>query len=180
MADKIDFAERFMFLEAVMYMDRSGDLLLLENMAIPEELRNIHWDRTLRSGNEMYSRISAAMRLKDHASRATQLQEIEADYHARREKSRDVREQIKRILAAKDPADVLGKAVGDTLIWLMFPAAVRMQNIHDRAEQNEQNVHVAFALAAYKSDNGKYPKSLDPLAPSIWQPSRTISSAARR
>jgi len=35
----------------------------------------------------------------------------------------------------------------------------------DRSEQIQRNLHLAFALAAYKADHGKYPLKLDALAP---------------
>ena len=35
----------------------------------------------------------------------------------------------------------------------------------DRVEQIERNLHVAFALAVYHRDHGRYPPKLDALAP---------------
>ena len=40
-----------------------------------------------------------------------------------------------------------------------------MQNAYDRDQQMQQNVQVAFALAAYHRDHGNYPAKLDDLAP---------------
>src|SRR5947209_7864913 len=43
-----------------------------------------------------------------------------------------------------------------------------MENVHNAAERNEQNLrnlHVAFALAAYHADLGRYPEKLAELAP---------------
>ena len=48
---------------------------------------------------------------------------------------------------------------------MLFPALDKVQQAADRGEQTQHNLHIAFALAAYQRDNGKYPKTLDALAP---------------
>jgi hypothetical protein len=50
-------------------------------------------------------------------------------------------------------------------IGLMLPAYEKIFDAADRTEQTERNVQVAFALAAYRADHGRYPASLDELAP---------------
>ena len=46
-----------------------------------------------------------------------------------------------------------------------MPAVRKVQSAYDRAEQLDRNLRVAFAMAAYHADNGKYPAKLDDLAP---------------
>ena len=48
---------------------------------------------------------------------------------------------------------------------MLLPAIEKVQIAHDRAEQNTRNLEVAFALAAYRADNGRYPAKLADLAP---------------
>lgn len=77
---------------------------------------------------------------------------------------------MERILAiapsGKDPpAAKAGKAIGDFLITLLLPAVSKVQQAYDRDEQVRRNVQVAFALAAYRRDQGKYPARLGDLAP---------------
>ena len=57
------------------------------------------------------------------------------------------------------------KAIGDVLISQVMPAGRKVQNVYDRVEQEERNVHVAFALAVYHREHGRYPVKLDDLAP---------------
>jgi hypothetical protein len=45
------------------------------------------------------------------------------------------------------------------------PLFRKLQNHADRAEQIQANLHIAFALAAYRADRGRYPVTLDELAP---------------
>ncbi len=51
------------------------------------------------------------------------------------------------------------------MICLFVPATMKVQQAFDRAEQTQRNLHLAFALAAYKADEKRYPKTLDALAP---------------
>jgi hypothetical protein len=60
---------------------------------------------------------------------------------------------------------VLGEAVGNILISTLFPGFQKVQQAADRAEQAQRNLHIAFALAAFRHDNGAYPKQLNELAP---------------
>jgi hypothetical protein len=66
----------------------------------------------------------------------------------------------------KEPADkTASKAIGDALVRIQLSGASNLQEAQDRAEQTQRNVHVAFALAAYRHDNGRYPAKLELLAP---------------
>jgi hypothetical protein len=51
------------------------------------------------------------------------------------------------------------------LITLLLPAFNKVQSAADRCEQVQNNLYLAFALAAYQRDQGRYPKDLDALAP---------------
>ncbi len=47
----------------------------------------------------------------------------------------------------------------------MLPAVPKIASNAGSAEQRQRNLHLAFALAAYQRDNGKYPATLAALAP---------------
>jgi hypothetical protein len=51
------------------------------------------------------------------------------------------------------------------LVNLLMPAFQKVQAAGERAEQIRYNVQTAFALAAYRLDNKRYPAKLDDLAP---------------
>jgi hypothetical protein len=59
----------------------------------------------------------------------------------------------------------MGKTMGQILIALMLPAVTSAESAVDRSGQSFQNLRVAFALAAYRSDAGQYPAQLDELVP---------------
>jgi hypothetical protein len=172
LADKIDLGERFMYLDCVQ-MIRRGGISELEGLAkgqpgklTPEQLaalEKIDWATPLKNGNAWYDRIVAAARLTDRAAREKAFGGIEADV---RKLKAELGKAPGLARLFRDPADkAVGKTIGDILIGLLLPALQRLQEAYDRADQVERNLHVAFALAAYKKDTGRYPAKLDDLAP---------------
>jgi hypothetical protein len=68
-------------------------------------------------------------------------------------------------LLGKDPQKTAGKVIGDAVLCLLAPGIRRISNAQDRSEQVQRNLLVAFALAAYHREHGRYPVKLDDLAP---------------
>jgi hypothetical protein len=178
-ADKVDLGERFVFLDCVMLVARGGPQTL-EALAggagrrpkIPsakdrEALASIDWDPALHNGNLWYDRMVATMRLKDRAVREKAFDKIDQDLADLRTRllmrGQTVMAQI--LLGVGSTPQAVGKAIGDVMITLLMPAVRRMQQAEDRSEQTQRNLHVAFALAAYKADHGRYPMKLEQLTP---------------
>ncbi|HEV3257927.1 MAG TPA: hypothetical protein VG013_13660, partial [Gemmataceae bacterium] len=170
-ADKVDLGERFFFLDNVMMMDRYG-IQHLENLSdgggskgsnplADRALTGIDWDPALQTANRWYDRLAAAMREKDRRSRQKKLDQIEADLRALKKKI--VAGEMAKLLRGGNKAT--SKLLGDILISLLVPALSKVQTAGDRAKQTQNNLEVAFALAWYQRDHGRYPKNLDALAP---------------
>jgi hypothetical protein len=109
----------------------------------------------------MFDRCEAACRLPTRAARKAAFTEIEDDIKER-----------KAGVVALGPVEraTMGRArrgeyVGDVLIGLMLPAFTKIQDAADRTEQAQANLQLAFALAAFRVDAGRYPARLDELAP---------------
>jgi hypothetical protein len=133
-----------------------------------EELRaleRIDWAPALRDGNRWYDRLTAASRQKGRAEREKAFDKIEEDLKALKKEAAGPGNLAKLVLGKAPPDKTVGKAIGNVLIGLLMPAARKVQSAYDRAEQVQRNLHVAFALAAYRSDRGRYPPKLDNLAP---------------
>jgi hypothetical protein len=173
-ADKIALGERFMYLDSLQLVRRGG-VGTLEGLAggkghkpTEEELKSldlIDWTPALLNGNRWYDRLSAALRREDRAARKKELDRIEENFKAMKLEAKNP-ENLARLLLLEDPPDKLvGKVIGDVLIALLMPAAAKVQDASDRAEQNQRNLHVAFALAAYQREHKRYPEKLDDLAP---------------
>ncbi len=167
LADAVNLGERFMFLDSVMLLDRTGGDLGLDPALKTGKFSSgiVNWDPALRNANQWYTRMNMVMRLKDRNLREKQLPQIENDTQALKQEITSAKGIASAFLIAKGTDEVLGKLIGANLMCLLTPALVKMTQSGDRTEQNERNLHLAFALAAYKSDNGRYPMKLDALAP---------------
>jgi hypothetical protein len=162
LADKIGTGERLMGLDAIQ-MIRSGRG---DKGLAPEEqkaLAMIDWNLILRSCNKWYDRMSAAMRIKDRAEREKEFDVIEKELEETVKKNRDP--DIKKLIKQVGAGKVVAQKIGDVLMGLLAPAVRKVQYAEDRTEQITRNLHVAFALAAYRKAEGRYPAKLADLAP---------------
>src|SRR5262249_54033826 len=97
--------------------------------------------------------------------RKKQLKKIDTELRELRAGPWDAEKVAKMISDSKEPAKAKGQIVGDALVSMMLPAVEKVLQAEDRIEQIHRNLHVAFALAAHRSEQGRYPKTLDALAP---------------
>jgi hypothetical protein len=176
MADKIDLAERFIFLDSVVLL-RRGNAGMLQGLAgdgppfkkpnpkAQQALESLDWEPVLRNGNGWYDRIVAAMRNKDRAAREKAFDQIDDELKALKSVVTDPTDVLLALQQGRDPGKQVSEKIGHVLIGLFMPAARKVQGATDRAEQIQRNLHLAFALAAYKADHGAYPPKLADLAP---------------
>jgi hypothetical protein len=174
MADKVDLGERYMYLDSLRLIRRGG-VGQLEALAdgkaarpTPEELKALaalDWEPAIKSGHKWYDRMAAAMRVKDRAGREREFDQIDSDIKALKQEAVRGASNLGGLVVGKGADKTAVKAIGDVLIGLLVPAVRKVQSSQDRAEQVERNLHVAFALAAYRRDEGRYPARLADLAP---------------
>jgi hypothetical protein len=173
-ADKADLTERFVLLEAVILVDRrgtrafeglSGGPAKRTDLFTDRLLHDVDWDPALRTVNRWYDRLVAALRAEDYPSRDQELAQIEADAKVLRATLTDPANLAVRFPGGKANPAAKGEAIGDTLISLLMPAVRKVQQADDRARQTADNVMVAFALAWYQREHGRYPEKLESLAP---------------
>jgi hypothetical protein len=62
-----------------------------------------------------------------------------------------------------------GELSGDLIIALLHPGFAKVLDKADDCEQSNRNLILAFALAAYHADNGRYPAKLDELVPKYFE-----------
>jgi hypothetical protein len=173
LADKIDLLERFWLLEAITLTARHGTAYL-ETMPAgkappPKEkqfgarlfTRSINWDPALRNANRWIDRFVACLRMTDRSARVQEIAAINQDLEAMKGQVASMDWAQKALLGPERR----GELIGNVLIGLMLPAIDKVQSSAERCEQGQRNVHVAFALAAYQRDHGRYPAKLDELAP---------------
>jgi hypothetical protein len=175
-ADKVDLYERLSFLDMVTRLDRVG-LNYLETISggppfdpvdperpVKGPIENIDWDTGLRNANQWYDRFVAAMRIKDRAVREKKLGQVSEDLRTLRRDLGGARD-LAKLLLGKEPAKTKSKLISDLLLVMFLRAMDKVQEAADRVGQQQANLQVAFALAAYQREHGSYPKKLDVLAP---------------
>lgn len=174
-ADRIDLTERFMGLDSMQFIRRNG-VGTLQNLATipqagkptPEQLQAldaIDWTSGLKEVNRWYDRMAASTRLPDRPARQKEFTAIEDDLIKLKKESLDS-EQLTKLLEKPEKLNQqVSIAITRTLMWQLLPATHKVQTAFDRSEQVNRNLQVAFALAAYRADTGRYPAKLEELAP---------------
>lgn len=172
MREKIDLTERFMFLDSTLLVARGGPKVFnelgfnnnLDNVLMQKILSLVDWDVVLKRGNEFYDRIDKTLAIENRAKRLQEIKKIADEL----EQIENASEELKEITPEdlKDaPGKVVSPLVGNVMVRLLFPAVFALNQAEERSLQRYKNLQLAFALAAYRSDHGSYPKSLDALAP---------------
>lgn len=174
MAEKVEFGERFMVLYMVANIARHGNLMgnirFLEGLPDqkPEKadgaeklLQDMDWDSALRNVNRWFDRLSASLAEKDRGPREKKLKQIFLESITIRGNVA-TGETAKQLRSGKTSRD---KVVSDILVSLVVPVITGSHNRADCAQQTQDNVIVAFALACYQREHGHYPKELTALAP---------------
>jgi hypothetical protein len=172
-ADEIDLGDRFMLLDGIMLAARQGTPFLegLTRDTNPPPTgflyksrlftRSINWDPAFRNANRWFDRCAVALRLTDRAVRVQEIDAIARDGKLLRQHVSSIG-AIQKSFMGSEPR---GEWTGNLLIGLMLPALEKVQSAAERCEQGQRNLHLAFALAAYHRDHGRYPAELDELAP---------------
>jgi hypothetical protein len=186
MADRIDLGERFLYLDCVQLIRRGGaealDGLVGSSVGpagtprpkpdaqVKQWLERADWEPALRNGNLMFDRLAEALRTTSRPEREQRLEKIELEIKALKQNLTSPATKLRLFVGQAlqprgQPDKEMSKHLGDLMIALLTPAFRKLQHASDRAEQMQRNVHIAFALAAFRADRGSYPPRLDELAP---------------
>jgi RNA polymerase sigma factor (sigma-70 family) len=176
-ADWYDLGGRFTFLDSVLHVRRSGVRFLQLLDAIDERPRTrpraagaetgpvpvetLDWDLLLRTCNAWYDRMAAAYRIQDRAAREKEFERIEQEIQALQNEAGALEDVIRDRRAGRQ----VSKRLGNWLVAFYLQGLRQVREAIDRAEQAQRNRYVAFALAAYRGEIGRYPEKLDALTP---------------
>jgi hypothetical protein len=170
-AEKLDLTGRFGFLDTVMYLasewpagdDPVGGSSGPRRKSFWQNLftRNVDFDPALRNANGWYDRLVANARLSDRIARKKEWDAMETELKA-------LKPQMDMGLAARSlfmgPRQ-RGEVIGNILLGMYLPASGKLVTATERSEQVHRNRRLAFALALYHADHGRYPEKLAELAP---------------
>jgi hypothetical protein len=175
MADKIDLGERFIFLDAVQVIRRGGPEALGdrgagkkptdEDVKAAQILDGLDWAPVMRNGNRLYSHMAAALRVRDRAEREQRLAQIEEGLKVLPKRVSPPSKLAQLFLGKEAHEKQVVESIGNVLLTLLVPALRKVSQAYDRSEQVQRNLHIAFALAAYRGEHGRYPEKLAALAP---------------
>jgi hypothetical protein len=177
MADKIDLDGRATFLDccqqiardratlaqfAVMpdFWQANPDQTWVDKMIDRLLLQAVDWDKILKSGNRLYDRILVAARLSDHQKRIAALKELDEEIKRIKVRVRGVSRLsllINRVVATQYLADLLPS--------LLLPSVNQILGADNLVRQRYQNLEIAFALAAWRSEHTTNPENLVELVP---------------
>jgi hypothetical protein len=174
-ADKVDLGERFMFLDCMQMVRRRG-IGVIETFSggkalekvdpkVEQALGMLDWAAAFRNGNRWYDRLVADLRVEDRADRQKRLDRLDRDLKALKVATTRPARMVRALLSEGKPETATGMMMGDLMVVELMPATRKVQQAADRIEQVQRNQYVAFALAAYRLDNGRYPATLAELAP---------------
>jgi hypothetical protein len=170
LADKFDFAERFMSLDLILAIAREGPKALqgattgMGNIDTPLTqiaLRGVDWNVPLMMANEWMDRVVAVARIGDAEERAIAAEKLEADILAMVAESRDPWGIAGAVLSRERASEKVGQIV----MSLLFPSIGAMLQSDARLHTQADLLRVGLALARYKAKSGEYPSALADLAP---------------
>jgi hypothetical protein len=178
LADKVDLGMRYTFLNTVMLArrhpvktlrlieilqgDRSPPSPNPEPEPSPDFVASLDWDAILRTGNARFDRVVAAQRIQDRAQRQKELDRVEEEL---KPDTMTPAEVIKALRQESGRDNEISKKLAATLFDFRWVTIRFMQRHADWHEQRQRNMHLAFALAAYRGEHKRYPDRLDVLAP---------------
>jgi hypothetical protein len=174
---QIHLGERMMGLDTLQMIRRGGPTglnLTFDPTRQPtveerKALEKLDWTSAMRGANKWYDRLSAAVQLKDRRAREKEFDRLDEELKAITQKL-GVRGdftlvEFLRLVHTKGAEKAVGPTTGELLASLLLPRLRTVQQSHDRLAQGERNLVAAFALAAFRADNDRYPQQLKELVP---------------
>lgn len=175
LADKLDLAERLIYLDGVQFAQRHGLAKLLAEQGFDTDKQPLDAGPlptavcapALRHGNQLIDRLVTTARMTDRRRRAAEWDRLYQEHGELRLRVR----VFDRVAALKEafggvPAErIVAQRISDVTRALLQPNGGLLSDLLDRTEQTHRNLRVAFALVAYQREKGNYPANLAALAP---------------
>jgi membrane protease YdiL (CAAX protease family) len=183
MAEKLDTAERFTYLNNVSDFSREGraSVVDLARLADNADLNGskalkstvqlltrhskgtaIDWDLILRMGNSWFDRIADAYRKPTRAAQKEAFRKLDEDFRKLKATAETTASLEKSMRG--DRRKALSERLGQVILIMFSPSIALEGSVEDRAAMTFELTKLAFALAAYRADLGSYPMKLADLA----------------
>ncbi len=176
LVDRIDVTERFVFLDGIALVAREGISAadrLTEDQEDPHAGGSsfinslagavINWDHVLRTGNTWYDKIVAGYGKSSRSERKNAMSKVAEDIGKQANAGGGWASTI--ISAISDPKQLYTAEFAKIFVTKVLPTLRRVANTVDRGSMQFELDKLAFALAAYRADQGSYPAKLADLKP---------------
>ena len=177
MVDVMNYGERFICLDVILNMAKEGPNAAIEGVAndggteasLQKSLTSVALDLNLmlRLQNTRCDHIVDACRLPTRAGRMAALAKLEKDLEDEIQKSRHWTSLVRGALW--DSRATMTRVMGLMMAAIIQPSTSAGLEARDRAAMRFELTKLAFALAAFRADNGEYPEKLDTLAPKYME-----------
>jgi hypothetical protein len=175
MVERVEIAERYMFLDCVSAAARDG-LTSMRKLIDGDAgssttkprfssaaLATIDWDQILRMGNTWYDRMADTFRKPTRLERQELRLKIDADLHNLTSAMNHVKSFVATMWG--NTREAVSERIGHIFLLLLLPSVSAGADAEDRGTMQFDLVKLAFALATYRADHGSFPAKLADLAP---------------
>ncbi len=187
--EKVAVTERVLFLDTAQMLARRGKygfevfLPKFEGESPPDWVRaldpaTIDWDETFKTGNQWFDRCAEALRIEDHQKRVkaveeleARLQELAAEAPTAGPTTAPPAAPAARDAQARDAQarKTVSQRLAGYLMRLTRGALPGVIGSEMRGRQMRANTQIAFALAAHRAAEGRYPSKLAELSPRYFK-----------
>jgi hypothetical protein len=172
-ADMCELGDRFFILDELQQLHRkytsAENLSRKADQETIKALKMIDWELAMSTCNQRFDRLVVALRLARCADRQKALREMEKELEALIKKSTWPADPFEPLLDDLPPREKIRKTTAQAIVEMSIKSTVgadrHMQCFHDQDVQVHRNLWIAFALAAYHADRGRYPAKLDDISP---------------
>ena len=177
MVERINFAERLMYLDCIAMVARKG-FSSLAGLAYDYDSQSksmvqylvdmpsgtaVDWDQAFRMGNSWYDRLVDVYRKPTFAEREAAAHKIDDDVQKLALAAKDWKSSGQSPSAGR--RNTLSERVGQVFACVLLPGMTIAGRIDDEGTMQSELTRLLFALAAYHADRGVYPAKLADLTP---------------
>ncbi len=121
----------------------------------------IDWDEILRIANQYYDDLEEALELPTGQERYEAVAALEASLEDEREQSRGPGRFLRSFVSFRSPKKTMSRHLGNMHLLLLTSSAHWLLRADDRCIAHRRMLRIALAAAAYRTEYGVYPESLD-------------------
>jgi len=161
MVDKLDYFERLTAIEGVCCIARGWDNESLDQLGIPQR-RPVDWNNVLELLNAGWDQQVAAWKLPTRAEQLAELDRVKHGLGRRAAEAQSVGGIVTMLVGSKEAMAAL---LADAYLARVTPPSAAVCSVLHRFAMRLELTRLALALAAFRAEQGQYPRELAELAP---------------